>query len=113
MVEVYYGNSKELYFTRKDIDGETIWDVPPEMIFTVRRKYAGNIVFKKLLTGGDFAQEADGSWHLCINPQDTRNISAPSKREVCVCDVRVYDADGNEYTIIKPDDFVILPVATE
>lgn len=111
MLEIYQGNDKNFVFSRKNTDGEIITTVPQELYFTVRADFQGNIIFQKQLNNG-ISQKADGTWNIRVDAENTKNLDVPSIGLKCVCDVKVFDENGEETTIVKPQPFLILPVAT-
>lgn len=111
MIEIYQGNDKNFIFSRKNKDGEIITTVPQELYFTVRSNFQGNILFQKQLNNG-ITQKSDGSWNIRVDAENTKTLDIPSTGLKCVCDVKVFDENGEEMTIVKPQDFMILPVAT-
>lgn len=109
MISIYQGNDKAFVFTRTDINGNAIYTVPQKMWFTVKRKYEDiGFVFQKTMENG-ITQRPDGSWEILINAEDTASIN-PSRY---ICDVKILNEQGREYNIVKPQEFNILPVATQ
>lgn len=112
MISIYRGNDKDFVFFRKDTSGNVIGTVPRDMMFTVKKDYMSKLIlFSKTLNSG-ITQNSDGSWNIRIDAEDTKNLDASNEKTVLVCDVKIIDEDGNNVTIVKPQDFVVLPVVT-
>lgn len=109
MIEIFQGNDRVFILPRTDINGNMISTKPQKMWFTVKGKldHVG-FLFQKTIDNG-INQRADGLWEITIDAEDTANIN-PGRY---VCDVKVVNEYGKEYTIVKPQDFVVLPVATQ
>ena len=109
MISIYQGNDKTFVFTRNDISGNIIKSRPKKIWFTVKAKYENlGFLFQKTM-GNGIIQRDDGSWEITIDSTDTANI-VPGKY---VCDVKIVSELDKEYTIIKPQDFIVMPVATQ
>ena len=108
MLSIYQGNDKVFSFTRTDTNDNAITTMPQQMTFTVKQNYEKlDWLFRKTLNNG-ITQRADGTWEITIDAEDTANIN-PGKY---VCDVKIINEHGKEYTIVKPQEFVVMPVAT-
>lgn len=109
MLSIYKENDKFFEFTRYDADGEKITTVPQGLFFTVKRAYEEDspIILKSI--GNGIEQLEDGSWQVHIQPRDTE-FRATGKY---YCDVKVRNEDGLEFTIVQPQEFQILEVATK
>jgi hypothetical protein len=108
MVSIYKENDKTFYFFRRDISGNIIKTRPKELWFTVRDKN-DDVVFTKTLSNGGIVQGEDFSWLINIFPHDTSNVSHGNY----FCDVKIRNESNKEYTIVKPQGFVIKRVATK
>lgn len=110
MISIYQGNEKWFSFTRRDINGDPITTNPQGIWFTVKNKYddIGHVI-QKTLDNGIRKGSSAGEWLINIYSVETENIK-PGKY---VCDVKIRDEYGTELTIVKPQDFVILPVVTQ
>ena len=108
MLSIYQGNDKIFTFTRTDVNGNVITTEPQQIWFTVKKDYnsLGWVIRKTLHQG--IEQNSDGSWNIRIDAIDTENI----KSGKYVCDVKIRDEDGREITIVKPQDFAVVDVAT-
>lgn len=111
MLEMYQGNDVNFTFTRKDENGEAITTIPQAIFFTVRQSFQGNILFQKSV-GSGIQQKSDGAWDIRIDAEDTVLLNVPGTGLKCVCDVKIVDEYGEEKTIVKPQDFMILPTVT-
>lgn len=111
MLEMYQGNDTNFTFTRKNENGEAITTTPQALFFTVRPSFQGGILFQKSM-GSGIQQKNDGTWDIRIDAEDTDSLSVPNAGLKCVCDVKIVDEYGEEKTIVKPQDFMILPVVT-
>ena len=81
-------------------------------MFTVKKDYSSPVIlFRKTLDNG-ITQNADGSWSIKINAEDTQTLEVKDTKLVLVCDVKIIDEYGNNVTIVKPQDFVVFPVVT-
>lgn len=113
MISIYRGNDKDFVFFRKDTSGNVIGTVPRDIMFTVKKDYISPVIlFRKTLDNG-ITQNSDGSWSIKINAEDTQTLEVKDTKLVLVCDVKIIDEDGNNVTIVKPQDFVVLPVVTD
>lgn len=109
MLFIYQGNDKNFVFFRKDYNGVILKTRPQAMWFTVRKR--GNkeseYIFQKTLING-ITQGENGEWTVSVKSNDTATI----KPDVYLCDVKIKDENGNQITIVKPQDFVVREVAT-
>lgn len=109
MLSIYQGNDKVFKFTRLDTEKNSIITEPKQIWFTIKKSYENlGFVIQKSLNQG-ISQNDDGSWSIYIDAEDTATLE-PGKY---VCDVKIVNEFGAEYHIIKPQDFVIMPVATQ
>ena len=104
---IFKENDKNFIFLRQSKHGSKITTVPQGLWFTVKDKFSGNVKISKLLNDGIFQNE-DGSWRIEITALDTLDLASGNY----VCDVKVKDEMGREFTIVKPEDFRILDVVT-
>lgn len=108
-VNIYQGNDKFLKFTRQDIDGNSITTTPQALYFTVKRTESDlDMLFQKQI-GSGIEQQEDGSWIIHILPEDTAWMAFGKY----FCDVKVVDESGHKFTIVKPQEFNVLKVATK
>lgn len=109
MISIYQGNDKAFVVTRTDMNGNIITTRARAMWFTVKAKYTdiGYLFQKKV--GEGISQRDDGKWVITINAEDTALIN-PGRY---VCDVKILNEQGREYTIVKPQEFVIMSVVTQ
>jgi hypothetical protein len=107
MISIYKENDKTLSFARTNINGATIRTRPQGLWFTVRDKKNRTVLSKSMDNG--ITQKDDGSWEIYISSLDTVNLEPDDY----FCDVKVKNESGKEYTIVKPQTFKIMKVATE
>lgn len=107
-LSIYQGNDKAFTFTRGDINGHPITTIPQGIWFTVKSSYETiGFVFQKTL-GAGINQNDDGSWNIQIDAEDTAEL----KTGEYVCDVKIQDEMGRQFTIVKPQKFIIADVST-
>ena len=108
MISIYKENDKTFLFSRIDINGAIIKTKPNGLWFTVRDKKGKTVIAKSLNDG--IVQKKDGSWEILILPSDTTNLEPDDNY---FCDIKVLNESNKEYTILKPQTFKIMKVATE
>lgn len=108
MLSIFQGNDKTFILTRKDTTGKIINTLPKDIWFTVKESYENkSIVFQKRLNHG-IIQSSDGTWNIQIDAADTAEL----KTGRYICDVKIIDEKGKNVTIVKPQDFAVIPVVT-
>lgn len=112
MVSIYKSNDKQFIVYRRNTKGEIITTKPQEMIFTVKPKLGTSQISIEKRIGAGIEQAEDGGWIISVESYDTQNMRVTEEKLVLVCDVKIIDEYGNNVTIVKPQDFVVLPVVT-
>lgn len=112
MASIYKSNDKKFIVYRRNTEGEIIKTKPQEMFFTVRPKLSSPQIYIDKRIGAGIEQAEDGGWIISVEARDTKNMETTEDRLVLVCDVKIIDEYGNNVTIVKPQDFVVLPVVT-
>lgn len=112
MPTIFKGNDKTYIVTRRTKTGEVIKSTPLQMIFTVRTNFDELDTVLQKEIGNGIEQNPDGSWSIKVDAKDTRNLKITDKKLVLICDVKIVNENGEETTIVKPQDFVVLPVVT-
>lgn len=74
MIKATRGDTIALAFQRKDQNGEVIMDAPTAMYFTMKETY-NTMPYVVQKTLADMEMDAEGVWHLVIEPEDTQNLA--------------------------------------
>lgn len=112
MISIYKGNDKTFVFFRKDTNGDVITTKPRNMLFSAKKGYSSDLILIRKTFENGITQNEDGSWSIKIDAEDTKSLDVSNEKIVLVCDVKIIDEYGNNVTIVKPQDFVVLPVVT-
>lgn len=68
------GDTFSIKFQRKDCNGDVITEAPNTMYFTLKtRPSIKTYVLQKTLE--DMHSDADGTWHITLQPEDTEGLS--------------------------------------
>ena len=108
MIKLYRGNNIYLSFQRKNASG-VITTTPQEIYFTFKKNCNNQVaLFQKRMTAGEITLDSNNKWTIAISPADTANLDFGKY----VCDVKVIDESGHEYTIVPPAVVELAEVAT-
>ena len=97
-MKLYRGNNIYLSFTRSNASG-VITTTPQEIFFTFKKSCDNQVaIFQKKMSDGEITIDAESKWTIAIQPSDTADLDFGNY----VCDVKVIDETGQEFTIVPP-----------
>ena len=97
MIDMVRGDTKRLFFYRKDISGHVITTKADKVFFTVKRsEFDESPLFQKILNHGITFNE-DFSYSLRITPEDTNRLEYGEY----VYDIEIINLMGSKRTIAK------------